>query len=133
MSAGRDRTRRWIDGAMTALFTSTGAVAILFIFLIFLWQDAWEALWWDNGAGGKEFGIGVGSIVMLVDVTLLSGYTLGCHSTRHVIGGMLDRISLAPARKRMYDVSTACNRGPAPPSPTQSQHGSPSGVFAAID
>ena len=32
----RDRTRRWLDGAMTVLFSSTGAVAILFIFLIFL-------------------------------------------------------------------------------------------------
>ena len=81
-----------------------------FIFLIFLWHDAWKALWWDNGAGGKEFGIGVGSIVMLLNVTLLSGYTLGCHSTRHVIGGMLDRISLAPVRKRLYDASTVCNR-----------------------
>jgi phosphate ABC transporter, permease protein PstC len=28
--------RRWIDNAMTVVFTSTGAVAILFIFLIFL-------------------------------------------------------------------------------------------------
>ncbi len=35
-AAGRDRTRRWIDGAMTVLFSSTGAVAIVFIFLIFL-------------------------------------------------------------------------------------------------
>lgn len=36
MASRRDRTRRWVDGAMTVFFTSTGAVAILFIFLIFL-------------------------------------------------------------------------------------------------
>jgi hypothetical protein len=82
-----------------------------FIFLIFLWHDAWKAFWFDNGAGGKEFGIGVGTLVMVLNVTLLSGYTLGCHSTRHVVGGMLDRLSLAPVRKRVYDVSTVCNRG----------------------
>ncbi|HVG25153.1 MAG TPA: phosphate ABC transporter permease subunit PstC [Thermoanaerobaculia bacterium] len=36
MTSRRDRARRWIDGAMTILFSSAGAVAILFIFLIFL-------------------------------------------------------------------------------------------------
>jgi hypothetical protein len=83
---------------------------VSFIFLIFLWHDVWKAFWFDNGAGGTQFGIGVGTIVMLVNVVLLSGYTLGCHSMRHVVGGMLDRISVAPLRKRVYDVSTACNR-----------------------
>jgi hypothetical protein len=48
---------------------------------------------------------------MLVNVVLLSGYTLGCHSMRHVVGGMLDRLSTAPVRKRIYDASSACNRG----------------------
>lgn len=84
---------------------------ISFIFLIFLWHDAWKAFWFDNGAGGRTFGIGVGSLVMLVNVVLLSGYTVGCHSMRHVVGGMLDRLSIAPFRKRVYDVSSACNRG----------------------
>ncbi|MBV8518951.1 MAG: phosphate ABC transporter permease subunit PstC [Acidobacteria bacterium] len=32
----RDRARRWVDAFMTVLFSSTGAVAIVFIFLIFL-------------------------------------------------------------------------------------------------
>ena len=82
-----------------------------FVFLIFLWYDAFRAFWFDNGSGGTQFGIGVGSILMVVNVTLLSGYTLGCHSTRHVFGGMLDRISLAPFRKRLYRASSACNRG----------------------
>jgi hypothetical protein len=81
-----------------------------FIFLVFLWHDAWKAFWFDNGAGGTQFGIGVGSVVMLANVVLLSGYTLGCHSMRHVVGGVLDRLSLAPVRKRVYDASTVCNR-----------------------
>jgi hypothetical protein len=83
---------------------------VSFVFLIFLWNDVWRAFWFDNGAGGTQFGIGVGSVVMLVNVVLLSGYTLGCHSMRHVVGGMLDRLSMAPLRKRVYAASTVCNR-----------------------
>jgi hypothetical protein len=48
---------------------------------------------------------------MTVNVILLSGYTLGCHSMRHVVGGMLDRLSTAPIRKAAYNVSSSCNRG----------------------
>ena len=83
---------------------------VSFVFLIFLWHDVWQAFWFDNGSGGTQFGIGVGSVVMLVNVVLLSGYTLGCHSMRHVVGGMLDRLSIAPFRKRVYAASTVCNR-----------------------
>ena len=86
------------------------AVLLSFIFLIFLWHDAWLAFWFDDGAGGARFGVGVGSIVMLVNVVLLSGYTLGCHSMRHVIGGLMDRMAHAPIRKRLYDASTVCNQ-----------------------
>ncbi|MGQ0537200.1 MAG: hypothetical protein ACT4PT_14150 [Methanobacteriota archaeon] len=33
---------------------------------------------------------GLGSAIMLANVVLLSGYTLGCHSFRHLVGGRLD-------------------------------------------
>ena len=82
-----------------------------FILLIFLWRDAFLAFWFTDGGGVKHFGIGVGTIVMFVNVLLLSGYTLGCHSMRHVLGGMRDRMSKAPVRKLAYDCSSACNRG----------------------
>ncbi len=34
-----------------------------------------------------SFGVGVGSIVLLVNVVLIASYTFGCHSFRHLIGG----------------------------------------------
>ena len=37
-----------------------------------------------------RFGVGVGTIVMLVNAALLTGYTFGCHSWRHLIGGRFD-------------------------------------------
>jgi hypothetical protein len=83
-----------------------------FIFLIFLWYDAFLAFWWrDPVSGATTFGIGVGSLVMLLNVVLLSGYTIGCHSMRHVVGGLLNELSRSPVRKLAYDCSSACNRG----------------------
>jgi hypothetical protein len=57
------------------------------IFLIFLWHDAIIGFRFDG-----HFGIGVGSIVLLANSTLLSLYTFSCHSLRHLIGGRKDCI-----------------------------------------
>ena len=59
----------------------------------------------------KHFGIGVGSLVLTVNVSLLSGYTLGCHSLRHLVGGYLDRLSGRPIRQKTYDCVSCLNRG----------------------
>jgi hypothetical protein len=39
---------------------------------------------------GGEFGIGVGSVILLVNPLLLAGYAFGCHAFRHLAGGKLD-------------------------------------------
>ncbi len=82
-----------------------------FIFLIFLWHDAYLALWFADANGVEHFGVGVGTVVMFANVTMLSGYTIGCHSMRHIVGGIMDRMSTSPVRKLAYDCSSACNRG----------------------
>ena len=58
------------------------------IFLIILWYDALRAFWFAG-----RFGIGVGSIVLLVNIVLLSLYTFSCHSLRHIVGGKVDCFS----------------------------------------
>lgn len=67
------------------------------IVLAFLWYDALASFNW----GGK-FGFGVGSLVLLANVILLSNYTLGCHAFRHLIGGRLDCFSCSPASKGQF-------------------------------
>jgi len=68
--------------------------AVVFIFL--LGYDAVIAFWKDG-----KLGVGVGSIVLTINVVLLAGYTFGCHSWRHLIGGRLDCFSCsATARLR---------------------------------
>ena len=74
-------------------------------FLVVLAYDVWKAMWFtDPATGSHEFGIGLGTLVLAANVILLTGYTLGCHSLRHLVGGRLDRFSGRPAQTRSYDV-----------------------------
>jgi len=75
------------------------------IFIVLLAHDVWKALWFDG-----HFGIGVGTLVLAANVTLLSCYTFGCHSMRHLIGGVRDRLTGTPVRKRAYDCVSCLNR-----------------------
>ena len=64
----------------------------------------------DAATGGTTFGIGVGTIILAINVVLLGGYTLGCHSLRHLIGGRLDQFSrLVPLRLKLYQGATSLN------------------------
>ncbi|HVS88695.1 MAG TPA: hypothetical protein VHF01_10815 [Candidatus Acidoferrum sp.] len=70
-------------------------LAVLFLF--FLWRDAIRAF---DFAG--HFGIGVGTLILLANVWLLSLYTFSCHSLRHLAGGKLDCFSCATFGKPRY-------------------------------
>jgi hypothetical protein len=63
------------------------------LFLIFLWYDVLRAFWWEDNPGSGRIGMGLGSLIMLANILLLSGYTFGCHSLRHLVGGKLDCFS----------------------------------------
>ena len=112
-AVGEPRKTYWGEKSFPLVMQNFHRYGLLlsFILLVFLWHDAWLAFWFSSGTGGTQFGIGVGTIVMLVNVLLLSGYTIGCHSMRHVIGGFRDKLSGSRARKVAYDCSSACNRG----------------------
>ncbi len=84
---------------------------LAFFFLVFLAYDAWKASWFqDPGREGRSFGLGVGTLVLLTNVILLGGYVLGCHSLRHLVGGVLDRLSGSPARARAWRCVSCLNR-----------------------
>lgn len=56
-----------------------------FVVIAFLWYDAVLTF-----LPGGSFGIKVGSLIWLVNVILLTTYTLSCHSLRHLVGGKMD-------------------------------------------
>src|SRR5258706_5761220 len=82
------------------------------VFLVILASAAYRATGaFDRTTGHQDFGIGLGTIVLVVNVILLGGYTLGCHSLRHLVGGYLDQLSRAPVRRKTYDCVSCLNRG----------------------
>lgn len=83
-------------------------IAIVFIFI--LSYDVWKALWFAAPGGGTKFGIGVGTLVLAMNVVCIGSYTLGCHAMRHIVGGFKDRLSGSPIRKAAYDCSSCLNR-----------------------
>lgn len=82
--------------------------AVVFLFL--LAYDVWKAMWFENPVTGQvEFGVGVGTVILLVNVILLSCYTLGCHSMRHLVGGRKTEISKSAVSQACYDCSSGLN------------------------
>ncbi len=84
------------------------AMYVAVVFLVILWKDVVVAVvGWKDGVH-----VGVGTVVMLVNVLLLSGYTFGCHSFRHLVGGGVDSYSkaaLGGIRHRFWKLVTVLN------------------------
>ena len=80
------------------------------IFIVILLADVFNAFWFDDGTGGRRFGIGIGTLVLTVNVALLASYTFGCHSLRHLTGGGRDEISTNPVRWSCYSCASGLNR-----------------------
>jgi len=58
--------------------------------LLFLWYDTILAFMFKDSAGNTRFGMGLGSLLFLINSVFLSLYSFSCHSLRHIIGGKLD-------------------------------------------
>jgi hypothetical protein len=69
------------------------------IILVILWWDALLAF----DFGGK-FGMGIGSLIFLGNVVLLSLYTFSCHSWRHLSGGCANCFSCSAGAKTQYTI-----------------------------
>lgn len=72
-------------------------LVLAFIPLAFLWFDAFDSI-----VNTGQIRIGIGTVILFVNVTLLTGYSLSCHSLRHLIGGRLDCFSCSATAKIRY-------------------------------
>ena len=77
------------------------------IILTILWIDTVNAFHYRDGLY-----VGVGSILMLANVILISGYTFSCHALRHLVGGSVDCFSCVRggrARHGLWGLVTRIN------------------------
>jgi hypothetical protein len=74
------------------------------LILAFLWWDVILAFRFPTG-----FGVGLGTLVLLGNVVLLSLYTLSCHSCRYLCGGYLDSFRGKPIRFRLWSIANRLN------------------------
>jgi hypothetical protein len=58
--------------------------------------------------GGGHFG--VGTVVLVINASLLWCYSLSCHSCRHIIGGRLKHFSKHPIRFKMWGFVSKLNQ-----------------------
>lgn len=73
------------------------------VVLLFLWFDAFRAFFFYGPARQHlHFGMGLGSLVMLVNVVALSGFSMGCNSLRHLVGGKMDCFTCSGAARTRY-------------------------------
>jgi hypothetical protein len=111
-AVGEPRTRYRGEHSFPLIFQNVHRyfLYLALAFLVVLWSDVWKALWFaDPATGETRFGIGVGTLVLAANTVLLSGYTLGCHSLRHLIGGRHDRLSAHPTQGTLYDAACRLN------------------------
>ena len=79
-------------------------------FLCILAHDVWDALWFTDVTGRTSFGLGLGTLVLALNVFFLGGYTFGCHSLRHLAGGYLDEVSKTRLCYKTYTCVSCLNR-----------------------
>ena len=48
-----------------------------------------------------ELGIGVGTIILVINPILLAGYTFGCHAFRHMVGGRMDCFTCPNGKEKL--------------------------------
>jgi hypothetical protein len=75
------------------------------VVLLINFYDALKAF--HSADGG--FGVGLGTLIIWVNVAMLTGYTLSCHACRHVVGGRLKHFSKHPVRYRFWTLVSKLN------------------------
>ena len=100
-AVGEPRKSYWGENHWPLLFQNLHRYflyAAIIVLLFLLWDVLvslrWPTAWDEKGTPtAYQFGMGLGTLIMLVNVILLAGFTLGCNSLRHLVGGRMDCFS----------------------------------------
>jgi hypothetical protein len=76
------------------------------VFACLLTYDAIEAFRFPGGIG-----MGIGTVILIVNAVFIWAYQLGCHACRHLTGGNLRKFSNAPVRLWIWtNLTTPLNK-----------------------
>ena len=84
---------------------------VMLAYLPILSFDVWMSINFLEG-DSHAYGLTVGSLILLVNVIMLTGYTLGCHAFRHIVGGGSNDWSSSPVARfkyKLWNISTILN------------------------
>jgi hypothetical protein len=112
-AVGEPRTGYWGEHSFPLIIQNVHRyfLYVALLFLLILAYDVWKAMWFAvPGTTRTTFGVGVGTLVLAANLVFLTGYTVGCHSLRHVIGGHRDELARAPLRRACYGGCSRFNR-----------------------
>ena len=99
---GEPRKSYWGENHWPLLFQNAHRffLYIALVFIVILSWDVILAFRWPTDRQGNllpdhqhQFGMGLGTLIMLLNVLLICGFTFGCNSLRHLAGGRLDCFS----------------------------------------
>ena len=71
---------------------------------VILFYDAALAFKFHDG-----FGMGLGTVILLLNAIFLALYSLSCHSCRHIMGGKLNHFSKHPLRYKAWGIVSKLN------------------------
>ena len=111
-AVGEPRYSYWGENSMPLILQNLHRYMLYFaiIFIFILSYDTWLSMWFNGKPFEGDFGIGVGTIVLTLNAILLGGYTFGCHSLRHLIGGYANRIVKKPkVQQKAFDCVSCLN------------------------
>ncbi len=101
-AVGEPRTGYWGENRLPLILQNSHRYWMYFavLFLVLLAWDALLAFFWPADRAGTllpdhgwQFGVGLGTLIMVANVGLLTGFTFGCNSVRHLVGGRLNCFS----------------------------------------
>jgi hypothetical protein len=98
-AVGEPRKSYWGENRWPLLIQNSHRYWMYFavLFLILLTWDAIQAFWWPiiekGNVTGHRFGVGLGTLIMVINIVLLAFFTFGCNSVRHLVGGRLNHFS----------------------------------------
>ena len=98
-AVGESRTSYWGENRWPLLIQNAHRYTLYFalLFMVFLTWDALISFWWpvveNSQVVGHKLGMGVGSVIMVVNVALIGCFVFGCNSLRHLVGGKKDCFS----------------------------------------